>query len=355
LNSFDSLIREDLRQFKAYYSARREADKGSIFLNANESPWENNISLNALVGMNRYPEPQPEKLIAELSKLYEISSNQMLLTSGSDIGIDLLMRLFCCAGRDSILTCPPTYGMYEVSARLQGANVIFVDLIKNLNFSINLEGIESAWNPSVKLIFLCSPNNPTGNLLNKDSIFELCKKYSGRSLIVIDEAYIEYAKSESFIKKIHQYENLVVLRTFSKALSSAGIRCGALIAHEDLICLLNKIITPYPISILTLKAALQVLSKENYLKIKNQILLIQSEREKLINFFNQCTWVNKVWESQANFILIECQESKKILEKCMKNGILLRNMQDKPGLKDCVRISIGSPKENDFLTTILSN
>lgn len=353
MNDFTSLIREDLHEFKAYSSARKEASTGKIFLNANESPWENTICFDQVKSLNRYPEPQPKLLIDVLSKFYHIESEQLLLTSGSDVGIDLLIRLFCQAGRDSVLICQPTYGMYEISARLQGANVITVDLSKIEDFSLNFQAIENVWNPSVKLIFLCSPNNPTGNLLNKKTIFDLCEHYMDKSIIVVDEAYIEYAKTESLINNMNEYKNLVILRTFSKALGFAGIRCGALMAHRDLIAFLNKIITPYPVSTLAYHAALQVFSEGNYERIRSKILLIQSERERLYQFFNQSRWIKKVWKSEANFILAESKNSNALLEECLQNGIVLRDMQDKPGLKNCIRISIGSPDENNLLMEIL--
>lgn len=354
MNEFTSLVRDDLKKFQPYSSARKEATSGSIFLNANESPWNNFESLKNVKDLNRYPDPQPKILIEELANFYQTDTSQILITRGSDEAIDLLVRLFCYAGKDSVIFCPPTYGMYEISARLQGANIILAPLIKNAGFQIDLQKIKNLSDSSVKLIFLCSPNNPTGNLLDASAIFDLCKKFSNKTLVVVDEAYIEYAGSESFTQKIKEYKNLVVLRTFSKALGLAGARCGALISHPDLIAWLNKIIAPYPLSKLTVNLALQALSEKNLVNVKNQIESNTFERKKLMNFFSGCSWVKKIWPSQTNFLLMEVKDSKEILEKCLKNGIILRDMQNKKGLKNCIRVSIGSPDENYTLIKVLS-
>ena len=188
MNNIDGLIRDDLRNFSPYSSARNEAKAGRVWLNANELPWDSKNELEQ-VSLNRYPGQQPEALINKLAEYYAVDKEQLLLTRGSDEGIDLLVRLFCSAGDDGVIVCPPTFGMYEVCAKIQGAQVFKVPLIKE-SFELDLNAVLSQWNPKIKIVFLCSPNNPTGNLISADKIIQLCEKLAGKAIIVVDEAYI---------------------------------------------------------------------------------------------------------------------------------------------------------------------
>jgi histidinol-phosphate aminotransferase len=346
-------IRPDLRKFIGYSSARRECASGKIFLNANESPWNNALGVKLSLPLNRYPDPQPVQLIEKMSSFYGANADEILVTRGSDEGIDLLMRLFCRAEKDSILICPPTYGMYEISAQLQGIKIVKVPLIKKAGFQLDIQALLKKWNARVKIVFLCSPNNPTGNILDAEKIFTMCEKFANRSFVVVDEAYIEYSAQKSLVKAIKTYKNLVVLRTFSKAFGLSGIRCGALMANANIIEWLRKIIAPYPIPLLTEAMAINAMREKNIRLVKKQIALIRQEREKLVNFFSSRPFVLKIWPSEANFILLEVKNAEKLLERCMSHGIILRNMTKKLGLKNGIRVSIGLPEENDKLIKVL--
>lgn len=353
MNNLIKHIRPDLRKFTGYSSARRECTSGKIFLNANESPWNNALGYKISLPLNRYPEPQPKQLIEKMANFYGVNSDEILVTRGSDEGIDLLMRLFCRTGKDSIVICPPTYGMYEISAQLQGIKLIEVPLIKKSGFQLDIQALLNSWNSTVKLIFLCSPNNPTGNLLDEEKIFTVCQKFSQHSLVIVDEAYIEYSERQSLARAIKTHKNLVVLRTFSKAFGLSGIRCGCLMADKNIIEWLGKIIAPYPISLLTEAMAVNALEDENIRLVEEQISVIRQEREKLVNFFSLHPSILKLWPSVANFILLKASNSEKLLKNCVNHGIILRDMKNKIGLENCIRVSVGLPEENDTLIKVL--
>jgi histidinol-phosphate aminotransferase len=328
----------------AYVSARSEAVKGNVWLDANENPWNDGQ-------YNRYPEPQPYSLVTNLAAVYGVKPDQILVTRGSDEGIDLLPRLFCRAGQDQIMICPPTYGMYKVAATIQGAAVVEVPLLKERDFALNLANILEVWQPSIKLVFLCSPNNPTGNLLAVQDILLLCKKLDKKSIIIVDEAYVEFSSSDSLVKYLNDYPNLVVLRTLSKAYGLAGIRCGATVANPGIIQLLKKIIAPYPIP----KPIVNIASKQLSLNaIEKQIKITHQERNKLFSFLSSLSFVKKVWKSDANFLLFEASNPRIVIETCINNGIVLRDRSNEYNLDNCIRITIGNPNENAFLMEVLS-
>ncbi len=353
MSSVAQLIRSDLRNFNPYSSARDEAKRGKIWLNANESPYALEMLDNIL--LNRYPERQPQHLVLKVADHFDVDNNQIILSRGSDEVIDLLTRLFCKAGEDAIMLCTPTFGMYSVCAQLQGASVIAVPLDKEKNYQLDLELVTAAWNSKVKIIFLCSPNNPTGNLLKEEDILFLCQKFSRKSMIVVDEAYLEFSDAKSMSRYINQYDNLVVLKTFSKAYGLAGARCGLLFSHEELVKWVLNIMAPYPLPAFTMKIILDALSVEQLIKMQQQIACIKSERKNLFNALQLMPWVKKLWPSDANFLLIETDNAQKIMSECAKQGIILRNMHNKPGLENCVRISIGLPEENAELVEVLKN
>lgn len=338
-----ALARPEIVAMSAYRSARSEIANGNIWLDANENPWNDEH-------YNRYPEPQPYSLIATLSTLYDVKPDHVLVTRGSDEGIDLLVRLFCRAGQDQIMTCPPTYGMYKVAATIQGAAVIEVPLLKERGFALNLADILIAWQPSIKLVFLCSPNNPTGNSLAASDIFSICKKFDGQSIIIVDEAYVEFSKSDSLVKYLNSYPNLVVLRTLSKAYGLAGIRCGVTIANPAIIQLLKKIIAPYPIPKAIANIALKQLSLN---AMESQIIIINEERDRLYTFLENLPYVKKIWKSDANFLLFEASNPKNILATCINNSIVLRDRSSEYNLNNCIRVTIGSPAENTFFMEVL--
>lgn len=343
-NKLLALARPEIVAMSAYRSARSEATKGSIWLDANENPWNNSP-------YNRYPEPQPSLLVANLSQIYDVELDQILITRGSDEGIDLLVRLFCGAGKDQIMICPPTYGMYKVAATIQGAGIVEIPLNKEQDFSLNLPEILENWRSSIKLIFLCSPNNPTGNLLATSDILSLCEKVDKKSIIVVDEAYIEFSTSNSLAKYLKDYPNLIVLRTLSKAYGLAGIRCGVTIANTEIIQLLKKIIAPYPIPKPIVNIASQSFNTDIF---KKQIKIMHQERSRLFDFLSKLSFVKKVWKSEANFLLFEVSDSKMLLNACLNKGIVLRDRSSEHNLSNCIRVTIGNPTENTFLMEVLN-
>jgi histidinol-phosphate aminotransferase len=321
-------------------------------MHANEMPWRASQEDSA-AGLNRYPEPQPEELIEHLAQLYGTSPENVLAGRGSDEGIDLLVRAFCRAGEDSIMICPPTFGMYKVSARIQGAGVVEVPLLKERGFALDAERVLAAWNDKIKLIFLCSPNNPTGNLLDRAAIEALCTKLTDKAVVVVDEAYIEFAGVESIVPALARFENLVVLRTLSKAYALAGARCGALLAHKDIVALLSGVITPYALPTHTIESVLLCTDASHRAEAQARIQTILREREVLLNALVAVPAVRRVWRSDANFLLLQCVDVKSVLDAAMSGGLIIRDLRSNPLLADCVRVSVGTPEQNARLVRAL--
>lgn len=344
MNKITDLIRPDLRDFSPYSSARSINIDGSVWLNANELPWD--ISSNSL---NRYPKQQPDKLLEKCADYYGIKRKNLLLTRGSDEAIDLLIRLFCRPEKDSIMHFPPTFGMYEVYAKLQGAKIMSLPLIKASDFSLDENSVLDACNDSVNIIFLCSPNNPTGNVIGQQTIMNLCQALSNRALVVVDEAYIEFSDTRSMTEHLDQFDNLVILRTFSKVFGLAAARMGAMIANEVIIAYMKKILAPYPLPALSVDAALQALASPAFEQLQEKTQIIKQERSRLINDLISIPCVKKIWLSQANFILVECHDASKVLTQLNQQGIVVRDISDKPGLSNMLRITIGTPEENNAL------
>jgi histidinol-phosphate aminotransferase len=341
------LARKEIQTLAPYSSARREYAKPGIYLNANESPYTKAGSIN------RYPHPQPQDLRELLSKLYQVKSQQILMTRGADEGIDLWIRTFCAAGKDAIMVCPPTYDMYAICAKIQHAGIISVPLLQEC-FALDLDHMLKAWTPQCKLIFLCSPNNPTGNMFSPESILYLCEHLKDKALIVVDEAYVEFSKTPSMSQYLDKYDNLVILRTLSKAYGMAGARCGVVLAHEKLIALLEKVISPYPLASPVIDVILRELQEDNVQQITQQISTIKSERENLIAFLEKQSFVEKIWPSEANFILLKVKNATTLIDHCAQHDIIVRDRSSMLGLSNCVRISIGLPEENVQLQQILS-
>jgi histidinol-phosphate aminotransferase len=344
-NELLALARAEILTMAAYRSARNEAHTGTIWLDANENPWQN-------TPYHRYPEAQPTALIHQLASIYAIAPTQLLVTRGSNEGIDLLIRLFCRAYQDQILICPPTYGMYSVTAAIQGATIKTVPLIKERNFALDVTRILQDWQPQTKLIFLCSPNNPTGNLLTTADILTLASAQYGKAIVIVDEAYIEFATEPSLLSHLARHPNLVILRTLSKAYGLAGIRCGVVLAHREIVALLKKIIPPYPIPTPVIEIACQQLTLKN---LQREVAIIHAEREKLTAYLQQLPYIKKIWPSQANFLLAEVVDIQKILALCLKRGIVLRDRSHDYNLSNCLRLTIGTPQENLALMEALQH
>jgi histidinol-phosphate aminotransferase len=338
------LARPAVREMRPYSSARSLSTEGSVFLDANENPWGD---------YNRYPEPQPERLRRQLAELYGVSADQLFLGGGADDAIDSLIRTFCEAGKDQILIAPPTYGVYEVAARIQGARIKEVPQVAERGFEPSPAAILDAWEPGVKLVFLCSPNNPTGNWIPTATLEAIARGLGGRSLLVIDEAYIEFSGQPSFCHRLGEYPNVVVLRTLSKAWALAGARCGVAIGRREIIGLLQKVRAPYPIGTPSVTAALAALTPEGRSLARSRTRALVLERENLREALGLLPFVERVYPSDANFLLIKVRSAERVMAICRKRGIVLRDRSQDYGLRDCIRISIGSPEENQLLLQVL--
>ncbi|WP_035918388.1 histidinol-phosphate transaminase [Legionella fairfieldensis] len=348
MGSIIHLARESIQKLVPYSSARLESLQEGIHLDANENPFMRPD------GLNRYPCPQPVLLRQMFANLYDVEPAQLLMTRGSDEGIDLLIRSFCEANKEAIVITPPTYGMYEVAANIQGVRIIKVPLEQDAGFALNKDTILNQRNSAIKLIFLCSPNNPTGNVLDSNEVLTLCKALQNQALVVLDEAYIEFSTTKSMSDFVSQYPNLVILRTLSKAFGLAGARIGALIANQEVIKLLMKVIAPYPIPIPVERAAMEVLSIEHQAIVHAQIQNIRREREKLRDFLIGLPSVECVYSSQANFLLVKVHDASKWMDTCKAHQIIIRSRVHLLGLHNCVRISVGTDEENKRLKEVLS-
>ena len=346
MNSILNLARPDILSLQPYQHAAWEPSLERM--HANEMPWRAEGD-ETTAGLNRYPEPQPDELIEHLAQLYGVAPKNVLAGRGSDEGIDLLVRAFCRAGQDSVMICPPTFGMYKVSARIQGAGVVEVPLVKERGFELDVQHMLAAWRAQIKLVFICTPNNPTGNLLERASIEVLCAHLSDKALVVVDEAYIEFASAASLVGELERFPNLVILRTLSKAYALAGARCGAVLAHEDIISLLARVITPYALPTQTIHSVLEFTNEEHCEASKERIALILSERARLSAELTAMPLIRHVWPSDTNFILVDCVEADAVLRAARSAGLIIRDPRSQPGLGTSVRISIGTPEQNDRL------
>ena len=345
------LVREELRQFSGYSSARKEASGGAILLNANESPWS--VAGDQLE-LNRYPEPQPAQLVDRLSQLYGVANETLLLGRGSDELIDLLVRALCQAGRDRVLISTPTFGMYAVSAAIQGAALVDVPLLSEQGFALNVAGLLTAADDTVKLVFVCSPNNPTGAAVPLQQIAQLAEQLLGRAVVVVDEAYAEFSTQPSALTLQKRFPNVAVLRTLSKAYGLAGARVGALVADAQLIKVLRAIMAPYPLPTPSVHAALAGLDGKAVALAQSRIHLILEERRRLAERLSQLAEVTEVWPSDANFILMRCTDAALLYQRARQAGIVLRLPSAHPSLKDCIRVSVGTPEQNDRLIEALA-
>lgn len=322
-------------------------------LHANELPWRV-MADDSSLGLNRYPEPQSQALVERLAHLYGVPIASVLATRGSDEGIDLLVRAFCQAGRDAVLVCPPTFGMYSMSARIQGTQVISVPLRAREGFALDAQAVRDACTPQTKLVFLCSPNNPTGNLLDPSAVLDLARALIARTLIVADEAYVEFAGSESLARHIARCPNLVILRTLSKAHGLAGARCGAVIADSDVIGLLRKIIQPYAISQLTVEAVLRVLDPVQLKGFALRTTRIRAERSRISQALSTLPTITRVWPSAANFLLAEFIDPTEALRRARAARLLVRDMRAHASLPSALRITLGTREQNDRLLRVWS-
>jgi histidinol-phosphate aminotransferase len=346
--SIVAIARADIRALQPYSSARMEASGGAVLLNANESPWP----AAAAAGLNRYPDPQPPALLMRLANLYDVDVSRILAGRGSDEAIDLLVRAFCAAGRDAITICPPTFGMYAVSARIQGASVIEVPLTDE--FQVDCTALLAAVTPQTKLVFLCSPNNPTGGSVPLSTITHIATALTDRALVVVDEAYAEFAGGPSAISLLPHCANIAVLRTLSKAYALAAARIGALVAPTDVIALLRRIQAPYPLPVPCVEAALAALTPMARDEAAARVALSVRERERVSALLATLPRVRTVLPSSANFLCVHFDDATSTYRRLLDLGIVVRDVSRYPGLMNCLRISIGTPQENDRLLAALS-
>jgi len=349
VDSVLKLVRPDILALTAYSSARKESKGGRVWLDANENP-ETPSAAKPL--LNRYPEPQPADLVAQLATLYGVAPAQVLVTRGSDEGIDLLLRTFCRAGQDAILITPPTYGMYVVAAGIQGARTVTVPLIREKNFALDAAAVLRAVTPDVKLVFLCSPNNPTGGLLDRAAVMSLVQSLAGRAVVVVDEAYVDFSGQPSLAAEIPANPNLVVLRTLSKAYGLAGARVGTTIADPAVIAVLQKVIAPYPIPAPVLVAALAALTPAGLAAAKSSVSTLVAERARLAAAFAKLPAIKRVWPSDANYLLLEVADSTKTMAAGRAAGVVWRDRsKDVP---NHIRITVGTAEENNATLEVLS-
>jgi len=331
------LARPEIRALKPYSSARMEASGGSVLLNANESPWP--AVMAGGVALNRYPEPQPDALIEALAALYGVAPTQVLAGRGSDEAIDLLVRTFCRAGR------------YAVSAAIQGAAIVDAALLAD--FSLDADALLARIAANVKLVFLCSPNNPTGNLIPLATIERIAAALTERAIVVVDEAYIEFAGTLSAATLLDRHDNLAVLRTLSKAHALAAARIGVVLAHQDVVALLRRILPAYPLPAPCVEAALTALTPPALAATRVRVTGLVAARDRLASALKRVPELRDVLPSAANFIVVRCADADALYGRLLSVGIVVRNVSHYPSMAGCLRISVGSPSDHARLLAAL--
>lgn len=344
--------RPEILELKPYASARAVAPGGRVRLDANESPW----SPDADNALNRYPQPQDGRLVRALAEMYVVQPAQLLLTRGSDEGIDVLIRTFCAAGVDSVVITPPTFGYYAASAAVQGVRVIERPRSAATGFHLDVSSlVAGARDPRVKLVFVCNPGNPAGEILGADDLIEVADSLRDHALLVVDEAYVEFADQASLAADVSGRDNLVVLRTLSKAHALAGARVGALIAAPPVVELLRRVMAPYPLATPSIEAALQALTLGRRAATRGRIELLRYERERLAEALKACPAVSEVLPANANFVTFRVHSAVAAYAALLAQEILVRDVSKQPGLEDCLRATVGTPAETDALIRALSD
>ncbi len=336
--SLKNIVRKNIWNLKPYSSARDEfKGRADVFLDANENPFGT---------LNRYPDPHQKEIKQKLSTIKKVATNQIFVGNGSDEVIDLAFRIFCEPGKDKVLTFSPTYGMYDVSAGINNIELIKQPLIND--FQINLNQLQPYLDfEDVKIIFICTPNNPTGNNLNTDDVEYILENFNG--IVIVDEAYIDFSSQASFIKNINKYNNLIVSQTFSKAWGLAGVRTGVAYASEEIINLYNRVKPPYNVSTLNQKAVLN--SLDNLEEVTKNIETILLERTKLKEALSELPIVKKIYPTDANFLLVEVDNANKAYQYLIDEKVIVRNRNTQ--VDNCIRITVGTPEENKRLIKTL--
>lgn len=341
--NIDTLIRSNIKNLRPYSSARDEykaSETKMVFLDANENPFTN--------GVNRYPDPQQRNVKSELAAVKNVKTSQILLGNGSDEVLDLIFRVFCEPKEDNIVILPPTYGMYKVLADIN--DIAVKEVLLSDTFEPNVEEILEKADCNSKLLFLCSPNNPTGNSFSKTSVERLLTEFSG--IVVIDEAYIDFAAEESWLARLEEFPNLIITQTFSKALGMAGIRLGICYASETIISILNRVKPPYNVNLLTQEYALERL--EDTEGIQLELSRIKENKTTLSKALSEIAFVEKVYPSDANFILVKVDDATKRYNELLAERIVIRNRTTQPLCENCLRFTVGTKVENQKLITALN-
>lgn len=371
LTLIEKLAREELVNMVPYQSARRLFSHGNsasgdsvqtkstlkrkVWLNANEAPGKGEYQITS-DNINRYPDFQPDNLLNAYSQYCGLERSQILATRGADEGIELIIRSFCRAYQDSILICPPTYGMYAISAENHGADIVKAPLQNtSQGMQLDLDALASQVG-KVKVVFLCSPGNPTGNLLAKEDIITAVELFKDSAIVVVDEAYIEFSPEQTSIDLLAKYDNVIVLRTLSKAFALAGLRCGFTLASKEVITLLSKVIAPYPISAPVAEIASKALSSDLE-NMSERVQICNNIKTSLSTWLGEQNWCSEVFSSDANFVLFRCtnpQEKQRIFDALVEKNILIRDQSKQMQLENCLRISIGNEQEITQLKEVLS-
>lgn len=355
------LLRKHYDKLKGYVSAGMEVEKNDslVFMNANENPFE----LPGLENFNRYPEPQPKALAQAYAKTYGVKPEQIMMTRGADEAIVILTKLFCEPNNDAVLICPPTFGMYGVNANAMPAKLVEVPLLKeNGAFTLDKDAIiAKAKADGVKLVYICSPNNPTANSFDHGTIRSIIKALEGHAIVILDETYAEFASAPSFTGEISDHPNLIILRTLSKSYSMAGMRMGCFIcADTDFVALAKtKAMDAYPLPKASVEAALHVLSDDIKPIAKENIRRLLEERDRIALSLKESNYVRYIYPSDANFLLVEmnpetCKASD-FIKFAADNNVILRDFSSKPGTENCIRISVGTPEQNDLVLKLLND
>lgn len=353
-------MRPHYRQMEGYISAGMQEAKNDtkIFLNANENPYE----LPGLEGANRYPEPQPPKLLAQMADLYGVQPDNITITRGADEGIALLFKLFCDPEQDDILINPPTFGVYKVYAGgMPAKRVLAVPLKKeNGSFALDIDGIKAALDApdhAIKMIFLTNPNNPTGTLFDEADILEVINLAAGRAVVVLDETYAEFAKTSSLTHKLTEFDHLIILRTLSKSFSLAGMRVGAILTGvpELTSALRTKVMEVYPIPVASVNAALHVFQPEIMAIARENIDKLLAERERVTALLHTQKGIRFVYPSAANFLLVEMDDATGFCAYAHKNNVIIRDFSSSPETRNCIRLSIGTPEQNNIVIELMGS
>jgi histidinol-phosphate aminotransferase len=346
MNPLLELARPEIRSLEPYSHAVWQPSLTR--LHANEAPWRPAGDATG-AGLNRYPEPQPKALIERLAAVYEVPAAWIIAVRGGDEAIDVLSRIYLRAGTDAILQCPPTFGMYQVAAHIQGASVVEVPLERVRGFELDVDRLLAAWRPQVRIVYLCSPNNPTGNAYQPEALQAVCQALNGKAIIAVDEAYIEWSGRASLSRWLERFSTLVILRTLSKAHALAGARIGALLARPELIELAKRVVPPYSLAQPTIEAALRALEPDEVAASRRRIAALLEEREYLRAGLERSPLVEKVWPSAANFLFIDCRDAERFMQRSIAGGTIVRDLRKHPALPRSLRISVGTRAQNEAL------